>query len=82
MTPPIRKFSRKPIENSIGTRRTELAPHIVPIQLKNLTPVGTAIVNVIAEKKGLSTTPVVNMWCAHTPVESAPIARVASTKPV
>jgi hypothetical protein len=75
-------LSRNPTANSIGTRKVILPPHIVPIQLKNFTPVGTAIVNVIAEKNGLSTTPVVNMWWAHTPVESAPIARVASTNPV
>ena len=54
----------------------------MPIQLKNFTPVGTAIANVIAEKNGLSTAPVVNMWCAHTPVDNAPIASVASTNPV
>ena len=82
VTPPIRKFARKPIENSIGTRNESLPPHIVPIQLKNFTPVGTAIVNVIAEKNGLSTTPVVNMWWAQTPVERAPIASVARMNPV
>ena len=40
----------------------------MPIQLKNLMPVGTAISRLRSEKKGSSTTPVVNMWCAHTPV--------------
>ena len=54
----------------------------MPIQLKNFTPVGTAINRVMALKNGLSTSPVVNMWWAHTPVDSAPIASVASTKPV
>ena len=53
-----------------------------PDQLKNLTPVGTAISSVIAAKNGLSTTPVTNMWWAHTPTESAPIDTVAITNPV
>ena len=81
VTPPIRKLSMKPTANSIGTARRILPSHIEPIQLKNFTPVGTAISSVIALKNGLSTAPVVNMWCAHTPVDSAPIASVASTNP-
>ena len=55
--------------------------HIVPVQAKNLTPVGTAMSSDMAEKNGLLTTPVVNMWCAHTPIDSAPMAIVASTSP-
>ena len=53
--------------------------HIVPIQLKILMPVGTAIKRLMIEKKGSSTTPVVNMWCAHTPRDSAPMVSVAKT---
>ncbi len=34
---------------------------MVPIQLKNFTPVGTAIRNDIIEKNGSSTAPVANM---------------------
>ncbi len=49
----------------------------MPIQLKNLMPVGTAIRNVMNEKNGSSTAPVANMWCAHTPMDSAAIASVA-----
>ena len=45
---------------------TTLPPHIVPIQLKNFTPVGTAMSIVITEKNGSSTCPVTYMWCAHT----------------
>ena len=71
-----------PIEKSIGTPKRMRPPHIEPIQLKNFTPVGTAINSDMAMKNGLSTTPVVNMWCAHTPIDSAPIATVASTNPV
>jgi len=46
---------------------------MVPIQLNILMPVGTAINRLMMEKKGNNTTPVVNMWCAHTPNESAPM---------
>ena len=53
------------VENQICPR------HIVPIQLKILIPVGTAISRLMIEKNGSSTTPVVNMWCAHTPSDSA-----------
>ena len=35
-----------------------------------------------SEKKGRSTTPVVNMWCAHTPVDSAAMDMVAKTMPL
>ena len=56
--------------------------HIVPIQLKNLMPVGTAMSRLRKEKKGSSTAPVVNMWCAHTPVDSAAMAMVAKTMPL
>jgi hypothetical protein len=82
VTPPIRKANRKPIENSIGGLEGELARHMVPIQLKNLTPVGTAIRSVMNEKNGSSTAPVVNMWCAHTPVDRAAMAMVAKTMPL
>jgi hypothetical protein len=51
---------------------------MVPIQLKNLTPVGTPIRNVINEKKGSNTWPVANIWWAQTETESAEIAIVAA----
>ena len=57
-------------------------PHIVPIQLKNFTPVGTAMRNEMPLKNGRSTAPVVNMWCAHTPTDRAAIASVARTMPL
>ncbi len=41
--PPSRKVTRKPIANSIGVSNVSWPFHIVPIQLKNLIPVGTAI---------------------------------------
>ena len=55
---------------------------IVPHQLKNFTPVGTAIRNVMNEKNGSSTAPVVNMWCAHTVSDRPAIAMVAPTSPL
>ena len=56
--------------------------HIVPTQLKNLIPVGTAIRNVMNEKNGSSTAPVVNMWCAHTVIDRPAMASVAPTMPL
>ena len=41
--PPNRKVVRNPTAHSMGVRMVMLPPHMVPIQLKNLTPVGTAI---------------------------------------
>ena len=55
---------------------------MVPVQLKNFTPVGIAIRNVMNEKNGSSTAPVVNMWCAHTVMDSPAIAIVAPTMPL
>ena len=59
-----------------------LPRHSVPIQLTNLTPVGTAMRKLVAEKNGSSTAPVANMWCAHTAIDSPPIVIVAKTRPL
>ena len=56
--------------------------HIVPIQLKNFTPVGTAMSIVMNAKNGRLTAPVTYMWCAHTATDSAAIAMVANTRPL
>jgi hypothetical protein len=56
--------------------------HIVPIQLKNFMPVGTAIMKDRNEKNGSSTWPVANMWWAHTLIDRAAMLRVAATRPV
>ena len=79
--PPKRKVVRKPTAHSMGVSMDRDPPHIVPIQLKNFTPVGTAMSIVMPAKNGSRTTPVANMWCAHTPTDSAPIAQVAYTRP-
>ena len=41
--PPIVNTNRKPTENSIGVSKVIEPRHIVAIQLKTFTPVGTAI---------------------------------------
>ena len=81
VSPPNRKVTRKPAQNSIGVSKVSCPRHIVPIQLKNLSPVGTAIRNVMNEKNGSSTAPVANMWCAQTATDSAAIASNAYTMP-
>src|SRR5271165_6660091 len=64
--PPNRNMTRKPTVYSIGGSKVSWPRHMVPTQLKNFTPVGTAIRNVMNEKNGSSTAPVVNMWGAHS----------------
>jgi hypothetical protein len=61
VSPPSRKVIRKPTENSIGVSKVNWPFHIVPIQLKNLMPVGTAMRYVMNAKNGSSTAPVANM---------------------
>ena len=80
--PPKRKVVRKPTDQSMGVSKLIDPPHIVPIQLKNLTPVGTAIRKVMPAKNGRSTAPVTNMWCAHTATERIAMPRVAPTRPM
>ncbi len=82
VTPPPTKVTRKPIENFIGASKLSEPSHIVPIQLNTLTPVGTAISAEVSAKNGNTMSPVTNMWCAHTDVDSAPIASVARTRPL
>ncbi len=69
VSPPNRNVTRNPMENSMAGSNVSCPRHIVPTQLKNFTPVGTAIRNVMNEKNGSSTAPVVNMWCAHTVID-------------
>ncbi|GHG78114.1 hypothetical protein GCM10018980_76780 [Streptomyces capoamus] len=54
----------------------------MPIQLKNFTPVGTAIRNVMKEKNGSNAPWVGYMWCAHTVADSPAMAMVAATRPM
>src|SRR3954468_6679333 len=80
--PPNRNVTRKPSENSIGVSNVILPRHRVPVQLMNLTPVGTAIRNVMSEKNGSRTAPVAYMWWAHTAPDSAAMDSVAKTMPL
>ena len=72
-------MTRNPIDHSIGDSNDSVPFHIVPIQLKNFSPVGTAMRNVRMEKNGSSTAPVANMWCAHTVADNPVMPTVANT---
>ncbi|GAA3028321.1 hypothetical protein GCM10020000_01020 [Streptomyces olivoverticillatus] len=74
-------MTRNPTAQSIGVSKERLPFHMVPIQLKNLTPVGTAMRKDMREKNGSSTVPVANMWWAQTEAESMVMAMVAPTMP-
>src|SRR4029453_2528238 len=79
--PAIKNWNRKAIENSIGVLNWILPPHIVPIQLKILIPVGTPTAIVVIVKKLLAYEfiPIVNMWCAHTLMLTNAMHTVAAT---
>jgi hypothetical protein len=69
-------MATNPIANSIGVLNLMAPPHMVPIQLKIFTPVGTAM-NIVERAKAEFATgprPAANMWCAHTPQPMNPIA--------
>ena len=63
--------------HSMGVSKVIEPRHMVPIQLKNFTPVGTAMSIVMKEKNGSSTEPVTYMWCAHTVTDRAAMEMVA-----
>ena len=50
VSPPIVNMKMKPIAHSIGVRKSTEPPHIVAIQEKTFTPVGTAITMLAAAK--------------------------------
>jgi hypothetical protein len=78
LIPPITNMVRKPKTFSSGVSKRSRPCHVVAIQLKIFTPVGTAIAIVAAMKKTFRTgaNPVVNMWCAHTRKPRSAIAAV------
>ncbi|CAB4724399.1 unannotated protein [freshwater metagenome] len=47
--PPMVNMVTRPIENSIGEENFNLPPHIVAVQFKIFTPVGTAMNIVVSE---------------------------------
>ncbi|CAM5717150.1 hypothetical protein SALBM217S_09314 [Streptomyces griseoloalbus] len=75
-------MTRKPTAHSIGGSKERLPFHMVPIQLKNFTPVGTAMRKLMKEKNGSSTAPVANMWWAHTVADRPVMVMVAPTSPM
>ena len=76
--PPMRKFATKPMQNRRGASKRMTPPHIVMIQLKIFTPVGTPMIIVMIMKnmRILVSVPVANMWCIHTVNPSNAIARI------
>src|SRR5690625_295526 len=80
--PPKRKVAKKPNDHNMGVSNVSFPRHMVPTQLKNFTPVGTAMSIDMIAKKGNNTAPVANMWWAHTVTDNAAIAIVAKIKPL
>ena len=74
-------MATKPMANSIGVRNRNEPFHMVPIQLKIFTPVGTAMSIVDSEKADTATgpRPTANMWCTHTPQPMKPMAMPENT---
>src|SRR5260363_114365 len=79
--PPIVKTKIKPTANSMGVSKLSAPRHIVAIQLKTLTPVGTEISIVAYIKNNSLDTgmPVANIWCAQTINDRIAIAATAYT---
>ncbi|MNV98613.1 hypothetical protein D3C71_1938900 [compost metagenome] len=77
--PPMVNTKMKPTANSIGVSNVMEPRHMVAIQLKIFTAVGTEISIVAYMKNSWPVTgmPVVNMWCAHTMNDRMAIEDVA-----
>ena len=67
--------------HSIGVVNVSLPPHMVAIQLRIFTPVGTAMNIVDTEKAAteMGPRPEANMWWAHTPQPMKPMAMPENT---
>ena len=74
-------IATRPIENSIGVVNCSLPPHMVAIQLRIFTPVGTAMNIVDSENAAteIGPMPEANMWWAHTPQPMKPMAMPENT---
>ena len=72
---------RNRVRRASGVFMITRPPQIVPIQLKILIPVGTAMRNVLAAKNAFSDggRPTANMWCAQTPIDWKAIQTSAIT---
>ena len=79
--PPMVNTKIKPTANSIGVSKVIEPCHMVAIQLKILTAVGTAISIVAYMKNNWPVTgiPVVNMWWAQTMKDKMAMLEVAYT---
>ncbi|MCY1376822.1 hypothetical protein D9M69_643410 [compost metagenome] len=79
--PPMVNTKMKPTAHIIGVSKVIEPFHMVAIQLKIFTPVGTALNMVEYMKNSWPVTgmPVVNMWCAHTTKDRMAIEPVAYT---
>src|SRR5579875_3828104 len=69
--PPTRKLTRNPKANSMGESSRTDPRNMVPVQLKNLIPVGTEMSKVRMAKKGSSTAPVVYVVRPHAHGQAA-----------
>ena len=79
--PPIVNRAMKPDREVQRASSSRSCPrHSVAIQLKTLTPVGTAITIDESMKKASTTVEigVVNMWCAHTSSDRKAMPTVAA----
>src|SRR5438045_444697 len=74
-------MATKPMAKSMGVASLSEPPHMVPIQLKIFTPVGTAMNMVDIEKADTATgpSPTANMWWTHTPQPMNPMAMPEKT---
>ena len=57
LIPPIKNIAMNPNEKTMGVFSLKEPPHTVPIQLKTLIPVGTAISIVVIVKTAFATGP-------------------------
>ena len=74
-------MATRPIAKSIGVVKVSFPPHIVAIQLRIFTPVGTAM-NIVDTEKAATDQgprPEANMWWAHTPQPMKPMAMPENT---
>ena len=79
--PPSVNMAMNATAKSMEVVKRSEPPHIVPIQLKILIPVGMAISMVERAKKAsaMGPSPTANMWWLHTPHPSQPMSTEANT---
>src|SRR3546814_13277133 len=67
--PPMVNIVTRPMAHRMGAVKVSFPPHIVAIQLRIFTPVGTALNIVEMEKAAtaMETRPEANIWWAHPP---------------